>query len=305
MVTLWIDPQVQKLDDLIGKGYQDLYNDIKDHGIRSPIVASRQDGSITDGHNRFRVCTALGITIPDDKIFYKDYENKEEQILDGIKINILRRDVSAENRDKLIKAYFEIKPNVSTRSASKELQVSRRKAEGLRLQVVQKGQNEPPAKREGKDGKLQSAKKKSSKPVIPYNGHLCDLLNEYSINTQFIVDNRVPDTFQTLILMKLRDIAKEESDRELCKMTMEQEIKSIVRNLKNQRGTGTIGTPVTNKYGDGDAEHYKISFTATKSLSILLREYCDDQISKGVSRSSDDCISGLITSALAQEERKQ
>jgi hypothetical protein len=74
-----------------GDQFDELVKDIKDHGLRDPIVLSRDGSVLIDGRNRWRACKAAGVK-PDTRCLD---DESEQDILDLIaSSNVHRRHLS-------------------------------------------------------------------------------------------------------------------------------------------------------------------------------------------------------------------
>jgi len=99
-----IDPDLSQLfKELSGWDYQQLKEDIRQNGIKIPIMVS-EDGTIVDGYQRRRAWMELGRYPFDIPKIVKHYDSREEMIQDAITLNILRRHLNRGQR-----AYFATK----------------------------------------------------------------------------------------------------------------------------------------------------------------------------------------------------
>jgi len=89
-----IDKEIAGLfEDLSDWEYESLKADIKEKGIKVPLVVSN-DGTIVCGHQRYKITQEL--KIPEEKIPIKlvDFKNKQEMIDYAINDNLLRRNLN-------------------------------------------------------------------------------------------------------------------------------------------------------------------------------------------------------------------
>lgn len=91
-LQLKVDPELAALfEGLTGWTYEALKKDIKQNGIKVPLVIA-QDGTIVCGHQRYKIANELGF----EKIPYiiKQFKEKQEMIDYAVKDNILRRQLN-------------------------------------------------------------------------------------------------------------------------------------------------------------------------------------------------------------------
>ncbi len=97
--------------------YQQLEINIRNDGCREPITV--WNDYIVDGHNRYEICTRLGIPY---KVTYVYFESNEEAI-DWICANQLgRRNISEETRKYLIGKRYEAEKIIGFRKSSREFE---------------------------------------------------------------------------------------------------------------------------------------------------------------------------------------
>jgi len=78
--------------DIVGSLWQDFLNDVRVNGITSPLTVNEKN-EVVKGNQRLRAAKEIGIDVlPCIKVFYDD---KEKELDDLIRDNVMRRDVDA------------------------------------------------------------------------------------------------------------------------------------------------------------------------------------------------------------------
>ncbi len=93
-----IDPELSTLfENLRGWDYDELKKDIELNGIRIPIEVA-EDGTLIEGHQRYRVWTELGRDPADIPMNVKHYASRKAMKDTAITLNILRRHLNNAQR---------------------------------------------------------------------------------------------------------------------------------------------------------------------------------------------------------------
>ena len=91
-----VHPFADKFPLISGEEFDELVADVREHGLRDPILLSANGKVLIDGRNRYRACEAAGST-PRFKRLESDYD--EAKILDLIvSLNVERRHLDAGTR---------------------------------------------------------------------------------------------------------------------------------------------------------------------------------------------------------------
>jgi len=99
-----VHPFADKFPLIEGEEFEELVRDIKEHGLREPVLLSSNGQVLIDGRNRYRACEAAGST-PRFKRLENHYT--EAQILDLIvSLNVERRHLNAGQRGLLGNDYL-------------------------------------------------------------------------------------------------------------------------------------------------------------------------------------------------------
>lgn len=122
-----IDPEISKLfSELIGWNYEELKKDIRENGIKVPIILGVVEGkdeeTLVDGHQRLQIWTELGRDSTEIPKEIKGYPSREAMVRDAVVLNILRRHLTKGQR-----AYFAAKYLLPIEKEEAE----KRKAHGL------------------------------------------------------------------------------------------------------------------------------------------------------------------------------
>jgi len=107
--SMKIDPEISKLfSELTGWNYEELKNDIRENGIKVPIIVGVVEGedeeTLVDGHQRLQIWTELGRDSDEIPKEIKGYPSREAMVRDAVVLNILRRHLTKGQR-----AYFAAK----------------------------------------------------------------------------------------------------------------------------------------------------------------------------------------------------
>jgi ParB-like chromosome segregation protein Spo0J len=155
-----------KYRDVIPKISEEAYHalkaSIREHGMLEAIVLDG-DGAIADGHNRHRAYLELQTEGVNVKLKTRMENFADEAAARSFirAVNIARRQLSTKDKRDLIDAELRENPSDSDNAIAKRLGVSD-KTVAARRQKLQSGSEFPnPSKRTGRDGKPQSATKRT------------------------------------------------------------------------------------------------------------------------------------------------
>lgn len=192
------DDRTKVLRSLTDAEYEGLKEDIRQHGVRVPILED-EDGGIIDGEHRSRIVEELreeGLEIDLPKQVRPGL-SEDEKLYFAIHLNVARRQMMAAARRAIIRRYLDAHPEKSGRQLAEEIEqeegvkVGRRtidrtrekerKEEAEQQESVSEAQEEAGGLSE--DGrkavkKLQKAKNFCS-AAVPPNGHERLLPAEY------------------------------------------------------------------------------------------------------------------------------
>jgi len=155
-----------KYRDVIPKiseeAYQALKASIREHGMLEAVVLDG-DGAIADGHSRHKAYLQLqaeGVNV-ELKTRMENFADEAAARSFIRAVNIARRQLSTKDKRDLIDAELRENPSDSDNAIAKRLGVSD-KTVAARRQKLQSGSEFPnPSKRTGRDGKPQSATKRT------------------------------------------------------------------------------------------------------------------------------------------------
>lgn len=104
--TLFVNPLNEQFFTAEKERYfEELREDIEERGILVPLIA-RRDGILLAGHNRLRVAQMLDLPAVPVQFVEQDLDGKSEREF-VIKDNLVRRQLTAEQRTKLYEALYE------------------------------------------------------------------------------------------------------------------------------------------------------------------------------------------------------
>lgn len=143
--------------------------DIQAHGIHDALIVTKEnrDGVrvILAGHNRLRAAREIGLKFVPVRV--KVFPDKAEETRFIIRDNLLRRQLTTEQKDHLVKEFLRNNPDMSSRAIGKLLSVHHSTVEAKRDELVSGGEISHPEKRTGSDGKKQAATKTKTAQTTP------------------------------------------------------------------------------------------------------------------------------------------
>lgn len=99
-----VDPQIQKIIPPLNTREKELLREgIAKDGIREPLVVWKEKGILLDGHHRRRICMDLKKEPP---LVMLSFKNKTDARLWVMRNQAGRRNLSKEDRNALIRAYY-------------------------------------------------------------------------------------------------------------------------------------------------------------------------------------------------------
>jgi hypothetical protein len=163
-----------------GEEFGALVADIKDHGLREPIVLAsdplvwdedngEEEGveKILDGRNRYRACLAAGVE-PNfaniNHLLYGGGDADEREVATAFVIskNIHRRHLTSEQKRDLIAKVIAAKPEASDRQIAKQVKVNHKTVGAARAEMEATGEIPQLNKTVGADGKSRKRPAKKS-----------------------------------------------------------------------------------------------------------------------------------------------
>lgn len=133
MKSLKIDEEFKNLlPPLTDDERSELENDIKKHGVLSPIIT--WNGFIIDGHNRYEICQRNGIEIPATKEL--EFANKSDVMDWIIKHQAGRRNLT---RSQLVKAYSVIEEQLRKEAKIRKEANLKQNSDGVKFDPSEKG----------------------------------------------------------------------------------------------------------------------------------------------------------------------
>lgn len=131
-------PKYQLLDPLTEQQYADLREDIREVGILQPIAVD-EHGVVIDGHHRQRIAEELGIDYPTHQplpIGASDTEKLDT----AIKLNLMGRHQSPEQKRETIKRYLLRRPEAADRHVARLVGGSHNTVAKVRAELEVSGQ---------------------------------------------------------------------------------------------------------------------------------------------------------------------
>ena len=148
-----VHPLALAIPEMLTDEHVDLVKDINAHGLREPLVIF--EGKILDGRHRYRACVRLGI-----EPATKDFTGTAEQAKAFVhSLNVERRHLSFEQRQKLVHVELERDPAQSDRAIAKKAKVDHKTVAKARA----KANGDDPHKTERKEASGRKAR--GRKPV--------------------------------------------------------------------------------------------------------------------------------------------
>jgi ParB-like chromosome segregation protein Spo0J len=153
-----IHPLCAEFPLIVGAEFEDLVNDIRQHGQREPITVDR-DGRILDGRNRWLACKELGIHCKAVR-----YTGKDPAAFVW-SLNVQRRHLSAEQKREQIARRLKHDPSRSDRAVAKDVGADHKTAAAVRADLEARGEIPHVDQRTDTKGRKQPAQKRSEKPM--------------------------------------------------------------------------------------------------------------------------------------------
>ncbi len=158
-MTLEAHPLAKLIPDMLDVELAELERDIEVNGQQQPIMLF--EGKILDGRHRYAVCQKLGI---EPKIKPFPGTEAEARAL-VISLNVHRRHLSSEQKQKLIETELQRDPGQSDRVIAAKAKVSPTTVGKARAKAEATGKASTVASSKGKDGKTRKRKTRTRKPA--------------------------------------------------------------------------------------------------------------------------------------------
>ena len=127
----------QLLDPPSPEDYAALKADIAERGVMIPVELD-EDGNVIDGHHRKMICEELGIT--DYPTVIRRGWTEEQKRTDSRRMNLARRQLTREQRRKLIEDELRESPDTTNRKIGKSLGVDHKTVGSVRTKLEQGGE---------------------------------------------------------------------------------------------------------------------------------------------------------------------
>lgn len=154
----------QLLPPLSAEDYAALEADIVARGVLVPVEYD-EDGNILDGHNRVRICEALGLC--DWPRFIRKGLSEDEKRAHARALNLSRRHLSAQQKRDIIEEQLRETPSLSSRAIAARMGVSHNTVKAVRTRLEEGGQIDHQNEVIGRDGKRQPATKPIRTMFLP------------------------------------------------------------------------------------------------------------------------------------------
>jgi len=141
-----IKEEHQIMPPLSREEYQALKESIKENGVQVPIELD-SEGNVLDGHHRLKACKELGIE-DYPKNIKAGLESEEEKRSYIRQINLARRHINQEQKEKLIKDQLKDTPKKSNRQIARKLGVDKNTVKKYRKKLEKSGEIPHFSKRE-------------------------------------------------------------------------------------------------------------------------------------------------------------
>ena len=135
-----------------GKDFDELVEDIRQHGVRERIALA--DGKIADGRNRYRAAKAAGYQFVEDDFYTVDHAVDLPALI--LSLNYHRRHLTNEQKREVIADKILANPDASSRQIAEEVKASHNTVEKVRRGLVATGQVDQLDKRTGQGGKART-----------------------------------------------------------------------------------------------------------------------------------------------------
>jgi hypothetical protein len=169
LASMPIHPLADRFPLMQGAEFDELVGDLQRRPLNRPITIHK--GMIVDGRNRARACqkakrepTYVELSVilgkPDEDITEQDIRRYI------IQENLLRRDLTPEQRRSRMKELLGLNPLQSDRMFAAQAGIDHKTAAKLRAEMESTGEISPVAKRTGKDGKARARPVRKQKPRL-------------------------------------------------------------------------------------------------------------------------------------------
>lgn len=200
-------PAASLMPNMTEEEFQALKADIKQHGLREPILIF--NGHVVDGRHRLRACRDLGI-----KPQVKELTCRKQDLASLVRsLNFHRRHLTREQKQAIIRQQLKETPNKSDRQIAKELGVSNQTVSIARNKMVAEGQLCESHSSVGADGKARKRPVAGVDPdlleSLESTGKMADVL-------ALIKKHKIPEKFHKDLIEKAQEWApnSEAADRE-------------------------------------------------------------------------------------------
>lgn len=149
----------QVMPDLTPEEYAELKADIAERGVMVPVEFD-EFGNVLDGHHRLRACKELGIT--DYPKVVRAGLSEEGKRTHARKLNMLRRQLTREQRQELIRQQLRETPERSDNSIAKDLGVDHKTVSSQREELEATWEIPKLDRTIGADGKVRPRQVASS-----------------------------------------------------------------------------------------------------------------------------------------------
>lgn len=143
--------------------FEGLKQSIDESGILQSIVIDRESMTIIDGHHRWRAAKELGLEqVP---VRAPDFDDEEDRMRVGVKLNAHRRQMTGEQKRAAIAALLKGDPKQSNRSVADAVGVDHKTVAPVREEMEAAGEIPHHETRVGRDGVEQPATKPKPDPT--------------------------------------------------------------------------------------------------------------------------------------------
>jgi hypothetical protein len=165
--VLPIHPAAELFPLMSADELRELGEDIKKHGVRSPVILIAEDGKgdqLLDGRNRLDAMELVGLKVSgkrwllDAKIPFEHCDGDPHEFV--ISANIHRRHLTAEQKRELIAKVLKAKPEASNRQIAKQVKADDKTVGKVRRELEATADIPQLDKTTGADGKARTTKRK-------------------------------------------------------------------------------------------------------------------------------------------------